>query len=200
MRRAPRRSAATLALACLLACASPREAPAEMHVGAGAGGSVPWDSGASAGPSFAGHVLASGLGDRLRLGGELEYRSYEVDLLGIDGIGVRSYDLRALAAIVPFPHHFSPYAGLGVGVELLELDDQRLEAALAAAGFDSDAYGLAAGGIAFLGLGLPLGDHFSLFAEGRAGLSFDILGDQEADLGPSDLGAFTGMAGVRLRF
>jgi hypothetical protein len=200
MRCAPRRSTATLALSCLLALASPRSAPAEMHVGAGAGGSVPWDSGASGGPAFAGQILASGLGDRLRLGGELEFRSYEVEMLGLDGIGVRSYDLRAIAQIVPFPRHFSPYAGLGVGVDLLELDDQRLEAALAAAGLHSDAYGLAAGGIAFLGLGLPLGEHFSLFAEGRAGLSFDLVGDQDADLEPGDLGAVTGMAGMRLRF
>ena len=200
MRRAPRRSAATLALSCLLALASPRSAPAEMHVGAAAGESMPWDAGASAGPAFAGQVLASGLGDRLRLGGELEFRSYEVDLLGLDGIGLHSYDLRAIAQIVPFPRHFSPYAGLGIGVELLELDDPRLEAALAAAGFRSDAWGLAAGGVAFLGLGLPLGEHFSLFAEGRAGLSFDLVGDQDVNLKPGDLGAVTGMAGLRLRF
>ncbi len=197
MRLPPR---ATLALACLLALAGARAAPAELHLGAGAGSIVPWDGGASAGPSFAGQILGSGFGDRLRLGGELEVRSYEIGLPGLDGIGVRSYDLRALLQVVPFPRHLSPYAGLGVGLELLDLEDRRLEAALAAAGLDAEPIGLAAGGVGFLGLALPLGPNFSVFAEGRAGLSFDLLSGGAAEPDAGDLGAVTGMAGLQLRF
>lgn len=160
---------------------------------------MPWSSSADQGSSFVGQLLGGGFGDRLRLGGEFEYRRYEIELFDLEGVGVQSYDVRAVLQAVPFPDGISPYGGIGIGLQIVDLSDDRIDDALRGAGVDVDTVGFAAGGIGFLGLQGPLGDHVSLFIEGRASLAFDA--DENLDaLDASDLGAVTGMAGIRVRF
>ncbi|MCG8588471.1 MAG: porin family protein [Proteobacteria bacterium] len=189
-------------LLCALACGLglPTAAAADLHLGAGAGGVVPWDSDADPGYSLLGQISGGGFGDRLRIGGELEYREYEVELLGVDDVSVDTYDLRLTLQFVFFPETLSPYVGAGAGLTLIDLDDKRVEDGLAAAGVDVEAFGVAAGAIAFAGVQLPLGSVFSLWTEARTSIAFDVTGDGNEDLNPSDLGAFTGAAGVRLSF
>lgn len=183
-----------LALAVVL----PGVAAAEMHLGAGVGALEPWRG--DTGYSVVGQLMGSAFSDHVRLGVEFEYQSYETEILGLAGIDVNSYSLRGVAQFVLLPEKISPYLGIAYGFNLIEVDDDRVDAAFAASGVDVDAFGVGTGGLLFLGLQVPLAEHFALFAEGRAGIATELTDAFDHQVKSKNLSGYTGMAGVRLSF
>lgn len=171
-------------------------AQADLHITGGVGGLVPWRG--EVGYSSIGQVLGSIFSERLRIGGEVEYRSYQTTSVGADDLGVTSYDGRAIVQIVPFPATISPYIGLGAGLNVVELDDDRLNRVHSAT--DKKAIGVGIGGIGFAGVHVPMGHRVSLFGEARAGVAFDANDQLDQALGSKRLGGFSGMAGMRVSF
>lgn len=171
-------------------------AQADLHISGGVGGLVPWRG--EVGHSSIGQVLGSIFSERLRIGGEVEYSSYQTDTVGLDDVGVTSYNGRAIVQFVPFPTTLSPYLGLGAGLNVVELDDDRLDRVHSSV--DKKAIGVGIGGIGFAGVHVPLGTRLSLFGEARAGVSFNANDELDQALGSDRLGGFSGMAGMRVSF
>ena len=189
--------AAALALAALLA---PTAAHADLHVGLGLGGALPWDPDNDTGLSVAGSITGGGFGDRLRIGGEFEFRDTETEILSVSGVDTRTYDIRAIVQFVPFPNYLSPYVGLGIGLQIIHLDDDRIENFATANGASIGAVGLGTGAVAMVGLNVPLTSDVDLFVEGRTDISVELTDNFEDALQPKDLSTFTGMLGLRLNF
>lgn len=183
--------------ALLLALALPGAASAQMHLAVGAGALEPWDG--DTGYSVLGQVLGSSFGDHLRLGVEVEYRDYEVEILGLDDVQLQSYGLRGVAQLVLFPDSISPYVGVAYGFQLIEVDDERIDRAFASAGVDVDPLGVGTGGLGFVGVQVPVGP-LLLFAEGRASIATEIGDDFDDLLKDDQLSGVSGLAGLRLRF
>jgi hypothetical protein len=181
-------------LAALLA-AGP--ASADGYLSAQVGGFVPWSG--DAGIMTSVQLLGSGASGRSRWGGEFEYRGFDSKIEGVSNVDVRSYVLRAM-----WQFHFrpeavaTPYLGLGMGVAINAVDDDKVNEAL---GYHArDHVGAGLDGIFLLGVSvnIPGTDYLSAFAEGRAGLAFDVSGGDDVDL--EDVGGASGSAGLRFRF
>lgn len=182
----------------LFALVLPGVAGAQMHLGVGAGALEPWEG--DTGYSVVGQLMGSAFSDHFRLGVEFEYQSYDTEILGLTDIEVDSYDLRALVQLVLFPKKISPYIGIAYGFNLIEVDDDRLDDAFGAAGVDVETFGFGTGGVGFLGLRVPLGEHLALFAEGRAGIATELTDAFDDEFEPKNLSGYSGMAGVQLSF
>jgi len=159
---------------------------------------VPWDAPRADGTARS--AVLGGPDRRLRVGAGVGHRSYRVEVARFRDVRADAWHARALLNFVPFPRNLSPYAGLGVSFELLRSRDERLEDALRGLATEGRAFGLSAGGNAFLGLQMPLGSAVSVFAEGRAGVDLEVGGEFDGDLNPEDLGDVSGFAGLRLVF
>ncbi len=190
------------ALACALApCLLGTTAFAnDMHLGASPGAMLKWRSDSVIGGVRSERVLADKLGDRLRVGAELAVRDYHVATVAMDDVRVSRYSGRAVVQVVAFPHTVTPYAGFGVGFELLDIAGEAAQAALRNAGVEVQESAVGARGAAFLGLQVPVLPELSLFAEGRAGLAFELNREFENALAPDDIGSVSGFAGMRLAF
>ena len=189
-------------------------ASAETFFSAGAGANVPWEG--DTGYSLTGSLGTTLFTDTARLAGEFEFRDSETPLdlssispgLGTIGMSVKTYDLRAIARWVVFPHSITPYVGIGAGFKLVAADDRELKQALADALSipistlgDTQSYGVSAGFLGLAGLEVPLfNEHFALYAEIRADYTWELTDGVSRVLDNDNLGSFTGMGGVRLRF
>jgi outer membrane protein W len=120
----------------------------------------------------------------------------------VPNVEVDSYLLRGL-----WQFHFvpdgpvTPYVGLGLGLAINAVDDDKVDAAK---GFDArDAVGAGLDGTFMLGVAarVPRAEYISVFAEGRLGLAFDAAGRGSADgVSVEDVGGASGSAGLRFRF
>ena len=182
-------------LAALLA-AGP--ASAGGHVSAQVGGFVPWSG--DAGVMTTVQLLGSGPSGRSRWGGEFEYREFDTKIHGVSNVGVSSYVLRAM-----WQYHFrpdavaTPYIGLGMGLTINAVDDDKVNAAL---GYHArDHVGAGLDGVFLLGVSvnIPGAEYMSVFAEGRLGLAFDASG-ANGDVDVEGVGGGSGSAGLRFRF
>lgn len=196
--RAPRRAGSVLHVLAVVAMSLGVATAASADlVASGSGGSTEGWNGET-GTSIVGQILGHAVQERLRLGGEFEYAHHKTDLLGVTEIDVDAYKLRAVLQIVAFPNRPTPYVGFGLGFDVMRYDNRTLAAEYSRV--DVDRFGLGAGGVGFVGLQLPATRHFDLFAETRAGLSWKLVDDAAVDMGDAQLGGWSTLAGVRLRF
>jgi hypothetical protein len=182
------------ALAALLA-AGP--AAAGGYLSAQVGGFVPWSG--DAGIMTSVQLLGSGASGRSRWGGEFEYRAFDSKIEGVSNVDVSSYVVRAM-----WQYHFrpdavaTPYLGLGMGVTINSVDNDKVNDAL---GYHArDQVGAGLDGIFLLGVSvnIPGAEYMSVFAEGRVGLAFDVSGGNDVDV--EGVGGASGSAGLRFRF
>lgn len=143
-------------------------------------------------------LLGSAYSDHIRLGGEIELSKYETILAGLPGIQVKSYNLRGALQIVAWPNQLSPYFGGAVGVNVLRLDDDAIESVITSMKIDN--FGISLGGLAFVGIQLPVSRNLSLFTEARVGAVFDVIDEASVEMGIGGLDGYSGMTGLRLRF
>jgi hypothetical protein len=185
----------TIALLAVLLAAGP--AAAGGHVGVQVGGFVPYDG--DPGLMTSVQVLGSNASGRSRWGGEFEYRDYQRKVQGVDNVDAGSYVLRGI-----WQYHFrpealvTPYVGLGMGITINTIDDDKVEDEVSNA---RDAVGAGLDGVFLLGIAvnIPGAEYISVFAEGRVGLAFDAYG-QNGDVDVDNVGGGSGSAGLRFRF
>ncbi len=185
------------ALACLLA-AGP--ASAAGYMSAQVGGFAPWEG--DAGVMTTLQILGSNASGRSRWGGEFEYRGYEREIRGVSNVDSSSYVLRGMWQYHLRPEAMvTPYFGLGFGLTINSIDDNKVDNAL---GFDAeDAVGAGLDGVFLLGvsMNIPRAEYMSVFAEGRIGLAFDARGEgSSSDVSVENVGGGSGSAGLRFRF
>jgi hypothetical protein len=190
------RIAAALAAMTLLLAAGP--AAADGFMSGQVGVFAPWQGD----PGFMASVqmLGSGASRRSRWGGEFEYRNFETKVKGVSDVGVSSYVLRAL-----WQYHFrpeavlTPYIGLGLGMSITAIDDNKVNNQLGIDDQDHIAGGF--DGLALLGVSanIPGADYMSVFVEGRLGLAFATAAN-DGDWDTEDVGGGSGSAGLRFRF
>jgi len=190
------RGAGVLVLLCVL-CTAPRLAHAELFAAGGAATVSPY-GGAFGGVTFIGKLLGSAYNEHLLLGAEIEVGRFEAEVLGMPGIEVDHYNIRALLQFVLFPRSFSPYVGIGVGTDVRRFDEDAVEQSVTSVRVDG--MGVALGGTGFVGVQMPIHRAVALFAEGRAGIAFDVLDRADIEMGQGPLDGFGAMAGVRMRF
>jgi hypothetical protein len=187
------RSRVVLTIALLAALLAAGSASAGGHVSAQVGGFVPWDGDAGVMTSI--QVMGSNAAGRSRWGGEFEYRSYQRKIQGVDNVDSSSYVLRGL-----WQYHFrpdalvTPYVGLGMGLTINAIDDDKVEDAVGSNA--RDAVGAGLDGVFMLGIAanIPGAEYISVFAEGRVGLAFDAYG-QNGDVDVDNVGGGSGSAG-----
>jgi hypothetical protein len=151
------------------------------------------------------------LGGHLRIGGEFEARVYRTEVYDVDDVGIQSYIFRPQAHYVFLPGRITPYLGMGLSLHINVWDVDRIEDERP--GLDIDGSTSSSGGImGVAGLEVPLGDHFSIFAEARADASVQFTQECTTaiingffvevcdDVDSSQLGGATGMLGVRYQF
>ncbi len=187
-------------LAALAACLAAGTASADGHLSAQVGGFAPWEG--DAGVMTTLQLLGSNASGRSRWGGEFEYREYDREISGVSNVGSSSYVLRGM-----WQYHFrpealvTPYIGLGLGVTINAVDDDKVDNAL---GFDAvDPVGAGLDGVFLLGVAvnIPRAEYMSVFAEGRVGLAFDARGENSGnDVTVENVGGGSGSAGLRFRF
>ena len=141
-------------------------------------------------------VIGAAFSDRVSLGAEFEVEKRPTSVMGLPETALKSYQLRATLQVVPFPRSLSPYAGVGVGIGATRFDESAIDMARTPLGADSFSVGI--GGVGYVGLRLPLGDHISVFGEGRAAVATQLADD--VVLGGDGRTALTGLAGLRMRF
>ncbi len=127
----------------------------------------------------------------------LAVRAVRPEAFGVRDAYVRSYRARASVGVDSRVTPVNPYAGLGVGVQLVA--GQSTEA-VRGPGEGLGSVDVGTGANAFMGLELPMGKWMALFAEGRAGLWRDLGRVQRNSLHIDGLGDYSGFAGLRLDF
>jgi hypothetical protein len=147
---------------------------------------------------FMGQLLGTAYSDRLLIGGEIELGKYETILAGMPGIQVKSYNLRGVVQVVAWPDRLSPYIGGAVGVNVLRLDEDAVESVISSVEIDN--FGISLGGVAFVGIQLPISRDLSLFTEARVGALFDVIDPASVEMGIGGLDGYSGMTGLRMRF
>lgn len=187
-------------LAALAACVAAGPAAAAGYMSAQVGGFAPWSG--DAGVMTTLQILGSNASLRSRWGGEFEYRNYEREISGVNNVNSSSYVLRGM-----WQYHFrpeavvTPYLGLGLGLTINVIDDDKVDNAL---GFDAeDPVGAGLDGVFLLGVSvnIPRAEYMSVFAEGRLGLAFDARGEGSSnDVTVENVGGGSGSAGLRFRF
>lgn len=194
-----RRSGGALAvLAASLLLAGP--AAADGHMSMQGGGFVPFQG--DAGPTFLLQLLGSNASARSRFGAEFEYRRFDTKIIGVRNVDAESYVIRAV-----WQQHFrpdaaiTPYLGLGLGVSINRVDDDKVDRAKGEN--VRNATGAGPDGVFMLGLQarVPGAEYMSLFAEGRVGFSFDFIArEDKSKLESENFGGASGSAGLRFRF
>jgi len=147
---------------------------------------------------FIGQMLGTAYADRVRLGAEIELSKYEAELAGLPAIQVKSYNIRALLQFVFFPNQLSPYCGGGLGVEVMRFDDDQVESVISR--YQVDKFGIAMGGVGFIGVQLPVTENVTLYAEGRASAAFQLFSAADVEMGAGIYDGLGGLAGLRMRF
>ena len=194
------RSRLAALILALAACLAAGPALAGGYVSAQVGGFAPWSGDAGVMTSI--QVMGSNASGRSRWGGEFEYRGYERKIEGVNNVDSSSYVLRGM-----WQYHFrpeavvTPYVGLGLGVTINVVDDDKVDDAL---GYNArDPVGAGLDGIFLLGVSynIPGAEYLSVFAEGRVGLAFDAAGEGSRNgVDFDNVGGASGSAGLRFRF
>jgi hypothetical protein len=187
-------------LAAIAALLAAGPVSAGGHVGVQVGGFAPWSG--DAGVMTAIQILGSNTSGRSRWGGEFEVREFDSKISGVNDVDVESYLLRGM-----WQYHFrpddrvTPYVGVGLGVVISVVDDDKIDGFY---GFNArDSVGAGLDGVFLLGvsMNIPGAEYMSIFAEGRLGLAFDVAGDGSSDdVSVENVGGGSGSAGVRFRF
>jgi len=181
-----------------------------VQAGAGGGYFAPWQGDGGGQGRF--EVLASSPSGHFRVGGEFVYREFETRLFDVSDVDVDAYHFDVVFHYVPTPGGFSPYVGGGLGLQVNDVDQREVTSGNPAIVVRDDV-GLGFGVFAVLGLEVPLGERFALFAEGRASLALQAVGRDDDGFGYADydengvddvdiedMGGASGTAGLRFRF
>ena len=186
------------ALGAMLAFVSAGPAAADGFMSAQVGVFAPWSG--DPGVTTSVQLLGSGASGRSRWGGEFEFRSFDSKIQGVNNVDVDSFVLHAM-----WQYHFrpeaiaTPYIGLGVGVTIDAIDDDKVNDAIGSdqqdrimGGFD---------GLFLLGVSvnIPGAEYMSVFTEGRLGLAF-ATAENNGDWDTEDVGGGSASAGLRFRF
>jgi len=177
-----------------------------IALGAAAGYFLPWQG--NGGYAFTGNLLVSSPTGKVRLGAEMLYRSYETRIFDVNDVDVDSYEVNFVFHYLFNPKGVTPYLGFVTGFQVnklrkTEVQDERPGIKV------TDDVGAGWGLAAVLGLEVPLGDHFALYGEARAGIAYQQTSDEDDDYryngdydhyDSEDLGGATGVVGVRYRF
>jgi hypothetical protein len=140
----------------------------------------------------------------LRGGGEIEYRSYKSSVFGVHNVGFESGSVRGIVQYHFLLDAIDPYVGGGFGFDFNVFDADEVERQRPELSVTRFGYGL--GLLGLLGVEVPIGSTFALFAEGRASVSFQLTETKESgfdssgDIGVENLGGVTGIGGIRFRF
>jgi hypothetical protein len=180
-------------------------------LGLGGGYYAPWqgDSGHQAQFELLG-VSPSG---RFRIGGEFTYREFDTRVFDVKDVEVDAYSVDLLMHFVPNPGGFTPYFGVGLGLQANDFRKRDIQLGNPALDVRDD-IGLGFAVLGLLGLELPISPDVALFAEGRLNLAYQITGknnvgnrvyadwyEEGADKAEvEDLGGGSAMFGVRFRF
>ena len=147
---------------------------------------------------FLGRSLVNAYDDRIFLGAEIELSKYSTMLAGLPGIQVKSYNIRTVLQIVPWPDRISPYFGAGLGVDVMRLDEDMVESVIQ--GMRVDNFGIRMGGVGFVGLQIPMSSGITLFAEGRAAAAFQVIDEPDVEMGAGIFDGVGAIGGLRMRF
>jgi hypothetical protein len=181
----------------ILTCGVATPSAADIEMGVGGGVMSPWKG--EDGFSVMGQFMGSTKSRHWRFGGEFEYRDYSSEFFGVNDVDVQGYQIRALFHYLFLPDAFiTPYIGLGIGFSVNVIDKDKIEREKPFADVFHKT-GVSGGGVALLGLELPLGDHFAFFGEGRAGVDVQLT-STDGDIDTENLGGVGGIGGIRLRF
>jgi opacity protein-like surface antigen len=132
---------------------------------------------------------------RLMVGGEMDYRRYKTKILGVRGVETQTIGLQAVARLLVFPNGATPYAGAGFRTSVNIIDTGKIERDRP--GIDVfNRVGLGSGIFGLAGFLVPVGQHFSFFAEGRASLDIQLTHVEKTDV--ENLGGFMGIGGVMI--
>jgi hypothetical protein len=171
-------------------------ARADFEIGLGGGGFVPWEG--NSGYAVVGQIMGSLEPRNWRFGGEFQYRDFETDYFSVSGVQTQQFALQGFFHYRFFAESMvTPYAGAGIGIAINVIDDDKIEDQKPA--LDVSPVGGGAGIFGIGGLELLLGDTVTLFGEMR--LSADVqLTDKGGSIDAENIGGFTGLGGIRLRF
>jgi len=148
-------------------------------------------------PVPAGEVADRVIGDDAHTRAHFEWRTVTPESLGVGEAEVRSYRARASLRLSGTPTGIASYAGFDVGVQLVRGYSSE---AVRGPGVGVGSLDVGTGANAVLGFRLPVGEHASLYAEGRAGLGSDLGPSQSDRLRIEGRGDYSGFAGLRLSF
>jgi hypothetical protein len=176
-----------------------KRAEKSLHVSLGSGVFLPWDGNRGHNVSLTVH---KGFGsDRFWVGGEFEWRHFEAEVKQDFRPDYNSFALRFQFQYHPFPKAVvSPYLGIAVGVMLNKVDDNHSHIDPTDKVRSDLSAGMTLLGLAGLEVPVPLLDRLRLFGEARVGNASDIWKRKGGNYQMDQIGGFTGMGGLRLRF
>jgi len=183
-------------LAMIVSLASPCIGQGQWSMGAGAGVFTPFEGSPGVNVLLRGHTDEDD--SPWRFGAELEYRNYKSDIFGVENVDFDSISLRGIVQYVFRIEPVRPYVGAGIGINLNIFDGNKVEDEISGSETLAD-FGTGIGVVGMGGLELPLGETFALFGEARAGVDFQLTSESD-DIGAENLGGFSGMGGLRVRF
>ncbi len=158
----------------------------------------PWSGSDDAGFLVNMSMLSSDSESHWRWGAELEYRKYDLELLG-QNIWSRDALLNGVVHYRFWPDKITPYIGLGMGLGVNIIDKDSLKAAvLLHELLNLNKVGFLMGAIAILGVEFPIGSHFSVYMEGRGNIYARIEDDTAFSF--RDTSGWDVRSGLKLRF
>jgi len=186
----------TFTVALVFGCLVPAASSAQWSMAGGAGVFVPFEG--KAGANALVRALVEDDDSNWRFGGEFEYRNYKSDIFGVKDVGFDSFSLRGIVQYVLPMEPVRPYAGAGIGINLNVFDGSKVERRRSNVETVTD-FGTGLGLIGLGGVEFPLGDSMALFGEARVGIDFQLTSESD-DIGAENLGGFSGLGGLRVRF
>jgi hypothetical protein len=186
-------------IASLLITTATLAAEPEVHVSLAGGVSQPWDGDWGHSVTLSAQVALERR--RMWIGLEIEQRSFSAQLTDSFEPDYDSVIVRGLFHFHPLPDaRISPYAGLGVGIALHVVDRYG-----DVDGVRTRRRDRISGGSSFLALlgvqaPIPVSERLSVYAEGRLESLTDLWKKRGSTLQYDQVGAVTGMVGLRFRF
>ena len=172
-----------------------------FEFGGGIGYHAPWQG--RGGPLATAHFLVHSPTGRWRVGGELFHREYETRFFDLDNVDIDTYELNLVLHYIFFPGQISPYVGGVLGVHINDLSRREVERKDPNLVFDDDV-GAGVGVAALVGIEIPLTPKVWLYSEGRVGLAFQSIGEDDvsgrSDSDEEDTGGASAVIGLRFRF
>ena len=171
-------------------------APTPIHLSAGGGVFQPWDGDRGFNVNASAHV---GVGsDRFWIGGEVEYRRYEAEFKRDYQPDSNTAAFRFSFQYHPFPWWpVSPYVGIQTGFAFHIVSDQEDDAGDSVRNEGSIGFSL----VGLAGVEFPLfSDRLHLYIEGRVDNTSDIWKRKGGNYQVDQVGGYSGMSGLRMRF